>query len=91
VPAGFHAHPHFQTLFLQLLVELFGFLAMHQASFAQFPGVAVHKRNLLEARMIVTASEPFGCFAPPKSTRAWKPTLSLNHYTHNRLVMSVNA
>ena len=43
-----------------------------------------HKRNLLEARMIVTtynqhvrllSSEPFGWFAPPKSTRAWEPTL----------------
>jgi hypothetical protein len=66
VPAGFHAHPHFQTLFLQLLVELFGFLAMHQASFTQFPGVAVHKRNLLEARMIVTASEPFWLFCASK-------------------------
>ncbi|MGC2271027.1 MAG: hypothetical protein WA539_03535, partial [Candidatus Sulfotelmatobacter sp.] len=28
------------------------------------------------------SSEPFGWFAPPKSTRAWEPTLLWNHYTH---------
>ena len=65
-------------------VKLFGLLAMRQASFAQFPCVYIYQRNLLEARMIITAynqhvrllsSEPFGWFAPPKSTRAWEPTL----------------
>src|SRR5579864_3562094 len=57
---------------------------MTEPPFAQFPGVCVHESNLLEARMIVTtynqhvrllSSEPFGWFAPPKSTRAWEPTL----------------
>jgi hypothetical protein len=48
--------------------------------------------NLLKARMIVTtynqhvrllSSEPFGWFAPPKSTRAWEPTLLWNHFTNH--------
>jgi hypothetical protein len=47
--------------------------------------VGIQQCNLLEARMIVTtynqhvrlslSSEPFGWFAPPRSTRAWEPTL----------------
>src|SRR5713226_5279095 len=32
-----------------------------------------------------------GWLQPPKSTRAWDPTLLWNHYTHNRAVLSVNA
>src|SRR5437588_6890403 len=32
------------------------------------------------------SSEPFGWFAPPKSTRAWEPTLLWNHYTNNQVV-----
>ncbi|MGH7866305.1 MAG: hypothetical protein ACREP9_01445 [Candidatus Dormibacteraceae bacterium] len=90
VSAGFHAHPYLQTLLFELAVEQFGFLAVSQPSFAQFTCLRVHKRDLLEARMIVTtydqhvrllSSEPFGWFAPPKSTRAWEPTLLWNHYT----------
>src|SRR5689334_3795824 len=61
--------------------------------FAQFPRVGIHASNLLKARMIITtynehvrllSSEPFGWFAPPKSTRAWEPTLfmeSLHSYS----------
>jgi len=45
----------------------------------------------LKARVVVTtynhhvrllSPEPFGWFAPPKSTRVWEPTLLWNHYTH---------
>src|SRR6202051_840370 len=81
--AGFHPYPH-QVLLFQLPIELFGFFAMSQASFAEFTTFRIHECNLLEARMIVTSynqhvrllsSEPFGWFAPPKSTRAWEPTL----------------
>src|SRR5579864_5508962 len=51
---------------------------MSQSPFTQLTALGVHKSNLLEARMIVTpynqhvrllSSEPFGWFAPPKSTR----------------------
>src|SRR6202051_4748606 len=75
--AGFHPYPH-QVLLFQLPIELFGFFAMSQASFAEFTTFRIHECNLLEARMIVTSynqhvrllsSEPFGWFAPPKSTR----------------------
>src|SRR5205807_3646308 len=60
-------------------VELLRFFAMSQTSFAALTVFCIHPRNLLEARMIITtynqhvrllSSEPFGWFAPPKSTRA---------------------
>jgi len=63
---------------------------MPEPPFAELTCFCIHKANLLEARMIVTtynhhvrllSSEPFGWFAPPKSTRAWEPTLLWNHYT----------
>ncbi len=69
VPAGFHAHPHLQTLLLKLPVELLGFFAVHQPPFSHLTALAVDKRNLLETRMIIAAynqhvgllsSEPFG-------------------------------
>ncbi len=77
---------------LELAVELLGFFAVSQPPFAALTCFRVHKCNLLEARMIVTtynqhvrllSSEPFGWFAPPKSTRAWEPTLLWNHYTQS--------
>src|SRR5579864_4795559 len=57
---------------------------MRQSPFVQLTRVRIDASNLLKARMIITtynehvrllSSEPFGCFAPPKSTRAWEPTL----------------
>ena len=84
VPAGFHPHSHGYISLLEFLVKLFGLFAMTEPPFTQFTRVSVHESNLLEARMIVTtynehvrllSSEPFGWFAPPKSTRAWEPTL----------------
>jgi hypothetical protein len=39
----------------ELAVELFGFFRMQQSAFTQFTGFAIHKRNLLEARMKITA------------------------------------
>src|SRR5215475_5760412 len=71
-------------LLLQLPVELLCLLTMRQAPFAQFASVGLYASNLLKARMIITtynqhvrllSSEPFGWFAPPKSTRPWQPTL----------------
>jgi hypothetical protein len=53
--------------------------------------------NLLEARVIVTSynqhvrllsPEPW-LVAPPKSTRAWEPTLLWNHCTQNPLAMAL--
>jgi len=64
-------------------VRLLRLLTMRHASFA-LTTVAIDARNLLKTRMIITtynqhvrllSSEPFGWFAPPKSTRAWEPTL----------------
>jgi hypothetical protein len=88
VSAGFHTHTH--TLLLERAVKLLGFFAMSPPPLAELTYCCVHKCNLLEARMIVTtynqhvqflSSESFGWFAPPKSTRAWEPTLLRNHLT----------
>src|SRR6266581_8210739 len=98
MPTGFHPNPHFFSAHLELAVELLRFLAVPQFPFVQFPRVRIDKRNLLEARVIVTTyndhvrllSPSLGWLAPPKFTRAWEPTLLWNHYTHDR-VLSVIA
>jgi len=55
VPAGFHAYSHLHALLFQLTVELFGFFTVPQPPFPALSGVGVHKSNLLETRMIITA------------------------------------
>ena len=54
MPTGFHPNPHFFSAHLELAVELLRFLAVPQFPFVQFPRVRIDKRNLLEARVIVT-------------------------------------
>src|ERR1035438_7077975 len=73
-------HPHAHPLRSEIAVELLRFFTVFQSPFVQLASFAVNKCNLLEARVIVTSynqhvrllsPEPFGWFAPPKSTRAW--------------------
>src|SRR5258707_14791733 len=82
--AGFHSHTHCYVSLFEFAVELLRFFWVNQASFPELTAFGIYVCNLLEARMIVTtynqhvrllSSEPFGWFAPPKSTRAWEPTL----------------
>src|SRR5438094_8410013 len=54
MPTGFHPNPHFFSAHLELTVELLRFLAVPQFPFVPFPRVRIDKRNLLEARVIVT-------------------------------------
>src|SRR3989441_3464933 len=54
MPTGFHPNPHFFSAHLELTVELLRFLAVPQFPVVQFPRVRIDKRNLLEARVIVT-------------------------------------
>src|SRR5439155_4095037 len=54
MPTGFHPNTHFFSAHLELAVELLRFLAVPQFPFVQFPRVRIDKRNLLEARVIVT-------------------------------------
>jgi len=72
---------------------------MNQASFPEFTGFGIDKRNLLEARMIITAynqhvrllsSEPFGCLRFQSLLGRPEPTLLWNHYAQNPS-MSANA
>src|SRR5207249_7726225 len=98
MPTGFHPNPHFFSAHLELTVELLRFLAVPQFPLVPFTTVRIDKRNLLEARVIVTTYNDhvgsflpsLGWLAPPKFTRAWEPTLLWNHYTHDR-VLSVIA
>src|SRR5881397_4057412 len=63
MPTGFHPNPHFFSTHLELAVELLRFLAVPQSPFVQFTRVRIDKRNLLEARVIVTTYNDH-CSAP---------------------------
>src|SRR5207245_8668233 len=54
MPTGFHPNPHFFPAHLELAVELLRFLAVPQFPLVPFTTVRIDKRNLLEARVIVT-------------------------------------
>ncbi|MGB8063423.1 MAG: hypothetical protein WCF26_16135, partial [Candidatus Sulfotelmatobacter sp.] len=54
VPARFHPDTHFEFLRGQISIELFRALAMLQSPFLQLTRVGIDKRNLLEARVVVT-------------------------------------
>src|SRR5437870_12553804 len=94
MPTGFHPNPHFFPAHLELAVELLRFLAVPQFPLVAFTSVRIDKRNLLEARVIVTTYNddvrllsPELCWlAPPKFARAWEPTLLWRHYTHDRVL-----
>src|SRR5206468_12813641 len=95
--AGFHPNPYLFPAHLELAVELLRFLAVPQFPLVPFTRVRIDKRNLLEARVIVTTyndhvrllSPSLGWLAPPKFTRAWEPTLLWNHYTHDRVLSAI--
>src|SRR5881227_1743826 len=54
MPTGFHPDTHFFSAHLELAVELLRFLAVPQSPLVPFTRVRIDKRNLLEARVIVT-------------------------------------
>src|SRR5215470_5523185 len=84
---GFHPHSHLHSLRRQVSVKLFRFLAVLQPPFFIRSGPAIHKRNLLEARVLIASyndhcpapfSEPSWLVSTTKSTRAWEPALLWN-------------
>src|SRR5437868_4204589 len=54
MPTGFHPDTHFFSAHFELAVELLRFLAVPQFPLVPFTTVRIDKRNLLEARVIVT-------------------------------------
>src|SRR6266566_1272017 len=54
MPTGFHPNTHFFSAHFELAVELLRFLAVPQFPLVPFTTVRIDKRNLLEARVIVT-------------------------------------
>src|SRR5215470_11878696 len=55
MPTGLHAHPHRDPLFPEITVELLRLLWVFESSFLQLSSFCIHIRNLLEARVIITA------------------------------------
>src|SRR5215831_7849738 len=53
MPTGFHAHPHLFSLGREVAIKLLRSLAVFQALLSAISGFAIHKRNLLEARVII--------------------------------------
>src|ERR1017187_709690 len=58
MPAGFHPYTHLHSLGREIAVELLRLLAVLQSLLPAFAGFGIHKRNLLEARMVVTPYNP---------------------------------
>src|SRR5713226_4040307 len=87
MPTGFHPHAHLLSLGRELTVELLRCLRMLQSALLQFPSFAIHKSNLLEARVKIASYTqhigsfspgPFGWLPPPSLLGSREPTLSWN-------------
>src|ERR1700730_7160600 len=63
VPTGFHPHAHQLSLCRQITVELLRFLTVLQSLLSTISRFRIHKRNLLEARVVI-ASYNDHCPAP---------------------------
>src|SRR5713101_2493872 len=55
MPTGLHPHAHRLSLPHQITVKLFCFLAVWQSSLSTISSFGIHKRNLLEARVIIAS------------------------------------
>src|SRR5215469_666701 len=90
---GFHTHSHLHSLCRQVSVKLFRFLAVLQPPFFIRSGLGIHKRNLLEARVIIASyndhcpapfSEPtWLVLAPPSLLGASEPALLWDQFRSN--------
>src|ERR1017187_2314484 len=58
VSTSFHPYTHLHSLGRQIAVELLRLLAVLQSLLPAFASFGIHKRNLLEARMVVTTYNP---------------------------------
>ena len=65
MPARFHPYAHFPSLPRKIAIELFRFLTVLQSPLLEFPGLAIQKSNLLEARVII-ASLYLVCICPSR-------------------------
>ena len=65
LPTRFHPNLYLDFLCREITVELFCFLTVLQSALLQFSSFAIHKSNLLEARMLI--ENPFGPKVLPMS------------------------
>src|SRR5260370_1319931 len=74
MPTGFYPHTHFHSWCCEVTVELFRFLRVLQSPLSKFSSVGIHKRNLLEARVVVTSyNDHLRLLYPSKLW--WLPTI----------------
>src|SRR5215467_6743171 len=88
---GFHPHTHLLALASEVAIKLFRSLTVFQSLLSTISRFGIHKRNFLEARVIIASYNDhcpapfypslFGWLAPPKLTRASEPALSWNQYS----------
>jgi hypothetical protein len=66
LPAGFHLDSYFVSFFFQAPIELLGLLAVFQPLFLKLSALGIYKRDLWEARVIIT-SLYLVCISPIRS------------------------
>src|SRR5215831_7295198 len=87
---GFHPHTHLLALASEVTIKLFRSLTVFQSLLSTISRFSIHKRNFLEARVVIASYNDhcpapfypslFGWLAPPKLTRASEPALSWNQF-----------
>jgi hypothetical protein len=60
MPTGFHPHAHLHSLGREIAVELLRFLAVLQSLLSTISRFRIHKRNLLEARVVICSYNDHG-------------------------------
>src|SRR6476469_85380 len=60
MPTGFHSHAHLHSLGCEIAVELLRFLAVLQSLLSTISRFRIHKRNLLEARVVICSYNDHG-------------------------------
>src|SRR5258705_10392121 len=63
MPAGFHSHPYACPPCLEIAVKLLCFLTVLESTLLELASVRIHKRNLLDARMVIRSYNDH-CSAP---------------------------
>ena len=71
MPTGFHAHAHLHSLGREIAVELLRLLAVLQSTLPAFASFGIHKRNLLEARMVITTYNHHVRLLSPEPLVGW--------------------
>src|ERR1039457_1645365 len=72
MPTGFHSHTHFHSRCRKSTVELLRFLTVFHSSFVPLASFSINKRNLLEARVVVTTYKDHLRLLSPEPLVGWR-------------------